>query len=139
MTKIEIQRVQAPTEKQLEKNIYGQCNLLVLSDSGAPICYLNNIAIRLNSKQNTKFLAPPGYKYESPDGTKHMNYFSLFPLGNDATQHESQKEALRALTAQVIQYAENGGFRSEQKPSSDPSVATSSPAPAKAKGAADPW
>jgi len=138
MTTIQIQKVSPPTAKQRESNIFGSCNLLIISEEGTPMAYLNNITIRLNSKTNTKFLAPPSFKYDAKDGTtKHMNYYSLLPLGNDESQHEAQRESLRALTAEVIQYAENGGLNNTpRKPQQNTSTPVATPA---TTNPSDPW
>lgn len=139
MTTIQIQKVSPPTPKQRESNIFGSCNLLVLSEDNMPICYLNNITIRLNTKTNMKFLAPPSFKYDAKDGTtKHMNYYSILPLPqNDESKHEAQRESLRALTAEVVQHAENGGLNNApRKPQQN------TPAPAATStttNSSDPW
>ena len=146
MTTIQIQRVSPPTEKQRESNIFGSCNLLILSETNKPIVYLNNITIRLNTKTNNKFLAPPSFKYPTANGDKHMNYFSLLPLGEDDSIHEEQRESLRALTAEVIRYAENGGKNhtaykgGSSNTNSAPQQQASTPQPSTtSSGKKDPW
>lgn len=106
---MQIQRVYSPTQRQLEKNIFGSCSLAIVADDNTIFAYLNNVTIRKNSKTGEKFLAPPGYFHGEGDQKKHRNYFSIFPLGDVEGLHDTQKKRMRGLVAEVVQIAESGG------------------------------
>lgn len=132
-------RVNSPTEKQLAASIFGSASLFLEDDDGSPLAYFNNILIRKNKTTHEKFLATPRSQWKDKDGQdRFQNHYNLLPLGDNESLHNSQKEKLRTITAEVVRLAESGG--TPREPREDKPQAATQDKPEEAKAASpEPW